>query len=70
MAAQKAKRLTDRHVEIILLMADGKSREVIADLLNIRTSTVNGYLKSAMDITGTFNATGLVGMAFRKGWIN
>lgn len=70
MPASNLPRLTARHIEILKLMADGKNRDEVAYLTGLGKGTVSGYIKSAMDITGAHNATGLLGMAFRKGWIN
>lgn len=70
MTVSDLKRLTTRHIEILTLMADGKSRKEIAYLTGLGKGTVGGYIKSAMDITGAHNATGLIGLAFRKGWIS
>lgn len=61
--------LTERQKEVVGLMADGKIRNEIAEILGISQATVNNYVKTAMDITGTANACGLVGFAFRKGWV-
>lgn len=61
--------LTERQKEVVSLMADGKIRDEIAEILGISTNTVNNYVKTAMDVTGTANACGLVGFAFRKGWL-
>lgn len=61
--------LTTRQIEVLGLMANGKQRSEIAEILGISSATINNYVKSAMDITGTANATGLVVFAMRKGWI-
>lgn len=61
--------LTTRQIEVLGHMANGKQRSEIAEILGISSATINNYVKAAMDITGTANATGLVVFAMRKGWI-
>lgn len=61
--------LTPRQIEVITLIADGKSAGEIGTILGLSPNTVNNYIASAYDITGTHKAPGLVAMCLRRGWI-
>ena len=59
-----------RQVEIVRMMANGKSVREMSDVLGISHNTINSYIATALDVTGTHKATGLVAMCLRKGWIS
>ena len=61
--------LTERQAEIAKLLADSKSADEIGELMGLRRYTINSYIRSAMDRTGTSKATGLVALCLRRGWI-
>jgi DNA-binding CsgD family transcriptional regulator len=50
-------------------MADGKSAREISSILGLSHNTINSYIATALDVTGTCKATGLVAHCLRKGWI-
>lgn len=58
-----------RQIEVVRMMADGKSVKEMSDILGISHNTINSYIATALDVTGTHKATGLVAMCLRKGWI-
>ncbi|MCD1264522.1 hypothetical protein B5M44_25920 [Shinella sumterensis] len=61
--------LKPRQIDVLKLLADGKSAREAAEILGISRHTANSYIAKAFDITGTHNTNGLLGIAFRKGWI-
>lgn len=62
--------LTPRQIEVVQLMADGKSAEEIGGILGLSYNTINSYVAKAFDATGTHKASGLVAMCLRRGWIS
>lgn len=62
--------LSPRQIEVVGLMADGKSAREISGILGISTNTINSYIATALDVTGTCKATGLVAHCLRRGWIS
>jgi len=61
--------LNPRQIEVVGLMADDKSAREISSILGISHNTINSYIATALDVTGTCKATGLVAHFLRKGWI-
>lgn len=61
--------LSPRQIEVVGLMADGKSAREISIILGLSHNTINSYIATALDVTGTCKATGLVAHCLRKGWI-
>lgn len=59
-----------RQVQVVSMMADGKSVKEMSDILGISHNTINSYIAAALDATGTHKATGLVAMCLRRGWIS
>ncbi|MGI5836787.1 MAG: response regulator [Chloroflexota bacterium] len=62
-------RLTDREIEVLKLVAEGKSNREIADLLCLSPKTVNGHRTNIMDKLDLHNRTELVKYAIRTGLI-
>lgn len=62
-------RLTDREIEILKLVAEGKSNQEIADLLCLSAKTVNGHRTNIMEKLDLHNRTELVKYAIRTGLI-
>lgn len=56
-------------VEVIRHLSLGKSAKIIAQDMNTNTDNVNRCVARAMKALHVNAATGLVGEAFRKGWI-
>lgn len=61
--------LTERQLEAIRLLADGKDTRLAGQILGITHSGVSRLLERAKDHTGACNNTSLACMAIRKGWI-
>lgn len=61
--------LTLRQIQIVKLMADGKSASEMAAIIGLSRYTINFYIADALRSAGTPKATGLVAMSLRKGWI-
>jgi PAS domain S-box-containing protein len=61
--------LSGREVEILSMMAQGKSSKVIADELSISKETVDKHRKNILAKTNTKNTAELITFAIRNGWI-
>ncbi len=68
-ADRRHPRLTDREVEILRLVAEGKSNQEIADLLCLSAKTVTGHRTNIMEKLDLHNRTELVKYAIRTGLI-
>jgi len=62
-------RLTDREVEVLQLVAEGKSNSEIASLLNISIKTVSTHRAHIMKKLDIHDALGLAKYAIRKGLV-
>ncbi len=62
-------RLTDREIEVLKLVAEGKSNQEIADLLCLSAKTVNGHRTNIMEKLDLHSRTELVKYAIRTGLI-
>jgi DNA-binding NarL/FixJ family response regulator len=72
-AALKGERnggLTNRELEILQLIVDGKSNKEIADQLNLSANTVAVHRANIMDALGIHKAAELVVYAIRNGLVN
>jgi DNA-binding NarL/FixJ family response regulator len=69
MMTKDYKRLTDREMEILRLIAEGKTNKEIAKLLHISLSTVETHRLKLMSKLEMHNCTQLVRYAIRKGLI-
>lgn len=58
--------LTDKHIEVIQMCADGESYKSIAYKLGLADQGVISRANKAMRILGANNITNLVAIAFRK----
>lgn len=58
-----------RILQVIGMLSQGQTVKEIARELGISPHTVNSYIQSARDITGSKNTTAMVVNAMRKGWI-
>jgi NarL family two-component system response regulator LiaR len=58
--------LTAREVEVLRLMAKGRSNQEIADALVISIHTVTNHVKSILSKTGTANRTEAAAYAHRQ----
>jgi DNA-binding NarL/FixJ family response regulator len=61
--------LTDREVEVLILVAKGSANKEIAEELHISNSTVKTHIASIFQKLGTNDRTEAVTMALRKGII-
>lgn len=61
--------LTPCQIDVIALVADGKTNEEIAIVLGISASAVARRIDRAWHVTFTFNRTQLACKALREGWI-
>jgi two-component system response regulator NreC len=62
--------LTARQREVLQLLAEGKSRSQVADILNISPRTVETHRRSVMDKLGIENTSELIRVAIREGLIS
>ena len=62
-------RLTDREVEVLKLVAEGRSNQEIADLLCLSVKTVTGHRTNIMEKLDIHSRTELVKYAIRTGMI-
>jgi two-component system NarL family response regulator len=70
LAAQvSGERLTDRELEILVLMADGQSNKAIARKLEISEGTVKTHVKSVLSKLGAASRTEAAAIAARRGLI-
>lgn len=65
--SQRMAELTDREVEVTRWIVYGKSNRTIAEILNISTHTVNGYLRRIFLKTGTADRVSLAIYAVNHG---
>lgn len=63
--AKKHFNLTDRELEIIMNVAEGKTNRDIAKLLNISEHTVKEHIKHVFKKTGSSTRTGILAQIFR-----
>lgn len=61
--------LTKRENDILYLLSQGKSSEEISNAFFISRQTVNTHRKNMLRKTGCINATELIALAIRRGWI-
>lgn len=69
MRAGKEHPFSARHLEIILLVADGKEAEVIGDLLGISKHTVETHKRNMLARHGGNNIYHLILISLEKGWL-
>ena len=62
-------RLTEREVEVLILIGDGNSNKLIADKLSIAEHTVKGHVKSILSKLGASDRTQAVAIGVRRGII-
>ncbi len=61
--------LSEREIEILKLVASGKSNQSIADQLSISENTVKYHLKNILQKLGVSNRTEAVTIAMQKGYL-
>jgi DNA-binding NarL/FixJ family response regulator len=61
--------LSDREIEVLRLVADGKSNKAIAAQLSITEDTAKGHLKSIFVKLGTSDRTHAVTLALKRGML-
>lgn len=61
--------LTQKQIEIIRWLADGKEQVEIAQIIECSRNRITRHVSRAHQAVGTFNMHGLVAMALRRGWI-
>lgn len=66
----KAPTFTARQIEIVELMADGKTNKQIAEALSITDGTVKSHLANIAELIDNGNRAGTVGYFFRHGLIS
>ena len=64
-AAKKHFHLTDRELEIIMHVADGKTNREIAELLDSSEHTVKEHIKHVFKKTGSSTRTGILAQIYR-----
>jgi len=62
-------RPSPRELDILALLALGKSSKVIAAELDIRVHTVNTHRKNLLQRTGALNSAALIRLAVEHGWV-
>lgn len=60
--------LTDRELEVLELVADGRNTKEIADELSIKTGTVRNYISTILDKLGVTNRIEAITHFKEKGW--
>jgi DNA-binding NarL/FixJ family response regulator len=60
-------RLTEREVQVLILMGDGNSNKLIADKLSIAEHTVKGHVKSILSKLGASDRTHAVKLGLKRG---
>jgi DNA-binding NarL/FixJ family response regulator len=60
-------RLTEREVQVLVLMGDGNSNKLIADKLSIAEHTVKGHVKSILSKLGASDRTHAVKLGLKRG---
>lgn len=61
--------LTETQIEIVKLLADGKTYTDIEQFLGIKRGAIYRRMDRAFIRTGTLNVQGIVALALRRGWI-
>lgn len=61
--------LTQKQIEVIELIADGKTSRDIAEIIGMSKYGIDERIKKSLAATGAANSTALVAMSLRKGWI-
>jgi len=61
--------LTDREIQVLKLLAEGKLSKEIGDILNISKQTVDTHRKNMLHKKQLTNTGELIGKAIRMGWI-
>ena len=62
-------RLTERELQTLVLMAEGKSNKIIARTLTISEGTVKTHVKSVLEKLGATSRTEAVSVGARRGLI-
>lgn len=60
--------LTERELEVLELVADGRNTKEIADELSIKTGTVRNYISTILDKLGVTNRIEAITHYKEKGW--
>ncbi|WP_077213311.1 response regulator transcription factor [Bacillus dakarensis] len=60
--------LTDRELEVLGLVADGKNTKEIADELSLKAGTVRNYISTILDKLGVTNRIEAITQYKEKGW--
>ncbi len=68
-SARRHSKLTDREIEVLKLVAEGRSNQEIADLLCLSVKTVTGHRTNIMEKLDLHSRTELVKYAIRTGLI-
>lgn len=61
--------LTDREIDILSLMADGLTADMVADVLHISPHTVKTHQRNMLKKSGCANGIHLVAQSMREGLI-
>ena len=69
-ALEEPKNLTASEIEIVKLIADGKTTKEIAAHKSISIHTVNTHRKNIFRKLGVTNVSELIIQAIKAGWIN
>lgn len=60
--------LTDREIEVLELVADGKNTKEIADKLSLKTGTVRNYISTILDKLEVKNRIEAITQSKERGW--
>lgn len=61
--------LTSREIEIVQLLADGKTTKSIAEELHLSNGTIRNYVSIVLDKLGVSNRIEAISKALDKGWL-
>lgn len=61
--------LSERQLEVLLWLAEGKTAAEIAIIMGITCNTSTNHIANAKRAVGVNKDTALVATAFRRGWI-
>ncbi len=70
LVARLAAPLSDRELEVLALVAEGRSNREVAEALDLAASTVKSHLDRVFDKLGAPDRAAAVALAVRSGWIS
>jgi DNA-binding CsgD family transcriptional regulator len=70
LAVQKPCPLSERQLECVRWMAEGKTASEIAEIIGVAKATAQKHIFRAREMCGSAKDTSLVATAIRSGWID